>query len=50
MKADVGSFVKHARRVNRVVVQWKKQGEHAKAVYCQGIRKLWMSEARRAAT
>ncbi|MDH0760436.1 hypothetical protein ALQ08_200113 [Pseudomonas syringae pv. delphinii] len=49
MKADISSFVKHARRVNRVLILLKKQGEYDKAIDCKSIRNLWMSEARRSA-
>jgi hypothetical protein len=49
MKKEISYFVKHARRVNRVLILLKKQGDHDKAVDCKCIRNLWMSEARRAA-
>lgn len=49
MKAYVSNYVKHARRVNRVLILLKKQGEDDKAIDCKCIRNLWMSEARRAA-
>lgn len=49
MNKNVNHFVQHARRVSRILILLKKQGERDKAVDCKCIRSLWMSEARRAA-
>lgn len=40
--------VKHARRVNKLVVEHKRAGRPIDAEYCAGIRCMWMTEARRA--
>lgn len=46
MKAYVNNYAKHARRVNRILILLKKQGEHNKAIACNFIRNLWLCEAR----
>ncbi|MNJ61132.1 hypothetical protein D3C77_569050 [compost metagenome] len=50
MKTAVSNYVNHARRVNHLVVMWKRQGDLCKARYCKGYRNQWMAEARNAAT
>jgi hypothetical protein len=40
--------VRNARRVNRQVVQWLREGNKASAEQCANIRDLWMNEARTA--
>lgn len=40
--------IAHAKRVSRLIVEHKGNGDHAKARYCTWYRKRWMQEARRA--
>jgi hypothetical protein len=40
--------VSEARRVNKLVIHWKRAGDMPKALHCKGYRNLWMAEARRA--
>ena len=37
-----------ARRVNLLVVEWKKAGDVTKMNHCKQFRNMWMEEARRA--
>lgn len=41
--------VKHARRINQLVIEHKRAGRINEANYCAEYRALWMVEARRAA-
>lgn len=40
--------VSEARRVNQLVVHWKRAGDMPKALHAKGYRNLWMAEARHA--
>ncbi|UOL48353.1 hypothetical protein [Pseudomonas phage Almagne] len=47
-QAVTQSAVRNARRVNREVVRWLKEGYAVRAMQCADIRDLWMNEARTA--
>lgn len=40
--------VQHAKRVSRLIVQHKRNGNHGLALYCTWYRRQWMQAARRA--
>lgn len=47
-QANAQSAIKNARRVNRQVVQWKREGFLTRASDCRDVRHMWMNEARMA--